>query len=402
MQFLESRSNVQGIEDKPEVQEDYLNFKSFCGTYTLDSNKKLVILPKPEKLDEGEHRYIAEKVVEWSTLLGHNIMAQLRFSSPVKEHEAILSYSNLLIELTEIALGEYFPPVIEEEVKISPFIFGSLDVPQTSRHLSQGETLLVSRKIKLKAESLLLLLLIRFHCEMIPALNGFLAEIDGQIGAERKGEICLSMERLAKTNVSYHKGLLMRRQFSPLLGEALETEFEDPEVLEKPLRQASGNPSLKDIVFLWEAYKGGRSLLPMIKELLLGGYTLKPLSKLYELWVLSILTSQLSSITEETFPPRLGGKGSMTFKFKNIDILIELFYNQPSLRNLQKFNNFPWRLRPDYVITIKKGTEPRKIVLITDAKYKETVDSSDVERMLAYLLTYCWSKRDVRAQGVLV
>lgn len=401
--FLERRSSIQGVEDKPESKEDYIKFQSYCGSYTLASGKQLVIKPNENKLSEEERKLMIEDIVRWSTLLGPNILAQLKVTSPMGEEEACLSYSNMLIDLTESALAEYLPPIIENEVRISPIALGPLDFCRTTQHLSQGETLLVTRKTRLKLECLPLLLLVRFHYEMISALTRFHEFLDKlMMDEENWKSVSISVARMTDRNLSYHSSFLLGQQFTYLVDEALETDFKDPEVLDETLRQSSGSPSLQDITYLWEAYVGRRSLLPLIKEILWGGYTLKPTSKLYELWVLSQLTSQLSEVAEIRSPPIFGRRGSAAFQYEKDGVLIELLYNSTGLSHLLKFKDFFWKLRPDYIITIEKGDRMKQVVLIADAKYKPKPDTSDVENMLAYLLTYGWSEEKGKVQGLLV
>ncbi len=41
----------------------------------------------------------------------------------------------------------------------------------------------------------------------------------------------------------------------------LEIDFDDGEILDETSHQALSNNSLKDFVYLWEAFKGGKSML---------------------------------------------------------------------------------------------------------------------------------------------
>lgn len=401
--FLKWRSDEQGVEDKPEIDEDYIDFKSYCGSYKLASGKQLRIGPDEDKLDEEERKLMIKKIVQWSTMLGPSILAQLNVTSPIGEDEAHLSYSNMLIDLTEGALADYTHPIVEKERRISPITLGPLDFCRTTQHFSRGETLLVTRKTRLNFECLPLLLLVRFHYEMMLALTRFRNSLNERMKEEEGwGSVSISVARMADLNLSYHLSFLLGQHFTHLLDDALEIDFKNPEVLDETLRQSSNSPSLRDITYLWEAYIGRRSLLPLIKEMLLGGYTLKPTSKLYELWVLCQLTLQLSEVARMRSPPIFGKKGSATFKYERQGLLIELLYNPLSLSDLLKFKDSSLKLRPDYIISVQKSNGMKQAVLIADAKYKPEPDVSDEERMLAYLLTYGWSVGEEEVHGLLI
>ena len=92
-------------------------------------------------------------------------------------------------------------------------------------------------------------------------------------------------------------------------------------------------------------------------------------------------------------------RNSMTFKYRNDDIEIILNYNVNIPRNLKKFKPFPYSLRPDFVISRRSRYRRNKIVFIADAKYKEATDSSDIQQMLAYILTSGWLDVSDRVQG---
>lgn len=403
-ELLKTQASKQGLDERPQVKDYLINFKSFCGTYPLSSDRKLEVLPKSEKLDKQALRELAGEVVEWATLLGQDLRETPQFSLPLGRHEIVMGYSNKLIELTENILAEAPPPTIDKETKVAPVPFGPIDVPKTSRHLSQGETLIASSKTNLEEFSLPMLLLVRFHYELLKDLREFLSELKEWT---ETGGVSLFIERMAKENISYHQSLLTRPRFRPLLREALETKFEDPEVLDKTLKEISYTPSMKEVVFLWEAYKGRRSMVPLVKEILSGGYTLKPVYKLYEVWALKQFASTISGVTGVKPAFESVDQGAWRLQFRKEDKIIDLFYNtNPSsntaISDLIKPSNLSWSPRPDYLLTIKKEGMERRVLLVADAKYKSHPTSSDTEEMLAYLLSYCWPERDSKAEGVIV
>jgi len=399
--LLKTRSIELGIEDPVKYDDHTINLGSYCGRYTL-TNPRNSISVLCRHFNENEIRQIVKEVIQWCARLGPDILSYLRSYLPIDKHEYILNFSMMLRELTEQILNSYITPLIEEKVIISPCVMGSINIPQTSRYLLQGKTLIANRKLNMNFISLPILLLIRFNYEMIYSLNNFLFDLGNWINDERDSEVPFTLENLTKSNILFHSNILNLRRFRFLLDRALDINFEDGTIIDQTLQQASSNDSLKDLVYLWEIFKGSRSLLPQLKQILLGGYTLKPMSKLFELWVLKQLTSILERLTNSSYSYEVGTKGSMTFTFNKVKPRIRLYFNPRSISHLLKFNNVTWRLRPDFIISIGDHITNPEQVIVADAKYKIMPESSDEQKMLEYLLAFGLKKEDEVLNGLFI
>jgi len=399
--LLKRRSSELGIEDPIKDEETRINLGSYFGKYILTNpNKGINVISK--HFSREEINQIVDEIIQWCARLGPNIFTQLRSYLPIDKHEYILSFSIMLRELTEQILSSYITPLIEKENIISPSVMGSINIPQTSRNLLQGKPLIVNSRVKMNFLSLPIHLLIRFNYEMICALEHFLVTLESWIDGERDADIILPLEKMAKTNIFFHSYILTQRRFRFLIDTALNINFEDSTILEQTIQQASSNESLKDMVYLWEAFKGGRSLLPQLNHIMIGGFTLKPLSKLFELWILKQLVTNLSKFTSSSCTCEPGVKGSMTFTYENTEPQLSLFFNPYSTKSFERFNKFPWIFRPDFIITLKNSEQIYRGILIADAKYKESPDGSDVQRMMAYLLAFGWKDEKTCLNGLFI
>jgi len=382
-----------GIEEKPGPEGDNLWFGGFVGTYHLNSGKDFKIELNPEKLQEEEYRAMVEEIVEWCQLLGSDFYSRLVFSDPLHRFENILSYSNHLIELTELAVSTYLSPIVDQVPVVSSVVQGRINLPQTVRHLTQGQTLVVSSKTFLSVETLPVLLLIRFNYELSRAIQLYLDELKHIEGLGRF-DAQTSFEKTLSRNLSYHQSFLLNPRHYRLIQASIEADFHDPDVLGETLEQSNGNQVYRDLVLLWEGYSSGRSLEASLEDYFLGSYTFKPVSKLYELWVLKKIYEILA---EALGDPQISVESDgVVLSFE--DGCVELLYNRP-MGGLSKFDGKLCEVRPDFVLTCSDGGQ--RVVLVLDAKYKSGVASSDVQQLLAYLLMMGWSSVEDRVIGAL-
>lgn len=385
--FLSGWAKERGIEDIPEIKGDNLEFKSFIGKYHLENSEKpLCIKVNNNKLPENDYQKILTETNEWCNLLGPTIISQLHLITPLDKEDKILSYSNQLVELTDLSQNTFLTPLIENPIVTGQTVFGRIDLVRTSRLLTQGQTQIVSIKTKVITETLPLLLLLRFNIEVSKALQDFINKIRDPKSDEN--EVRISIERIARKNLLYHMDFVFNPRFNQLINRALDTDFFDPDILDQTSRQSKGNPVFQDVILLWEGYSSGKVLLSSLFDTLLGGYALKPMSKIYELWLLKTLDS-IIKIKYGTPVVKIHPKGSMTFKYLRNGKNIILNYNISIPRKWKRFEPKSVSMRPDFVIAIKQGRETVP-VLIADAKYKETPKNSDKQQMMAYILATGW------------
>ena len=384
------------VEEKPGPDGDNLSFGGFIGSYKLTSNKKLDIKVNKNKLTKREYDLILNEVIEWCYILGPNFYSQFNFTNPLYPFENILGYSNHLIDLTELALSSYLSPIIEKVTKISPTVHGRINIPRTVRHLIQSQALVVSIKTKLQTDTLPILLLIRFNYEISRGIRGYLARLDNLVNVSEY-QVRTSFEDTLRRNMSYHQGFLLNPRNRRLIQRSFEPDFHDPEVLNETINQSIGNSIFNDLVLLWEGYSSNRSLSVSLENFFRGDNNLKPISKIYELWVLKKIIEILSAFYSK---PQLQVRDEgIIFIFKKEDYKIEVFYTY----NINEFNMFdkpPSELKPDYLI--KYSNEKEKIVLVLDAKYKPRVKSSDVQQLITYMLVTGWKDMFDKMYGALL
>jgi hypothetical protein len=394
--FLSDWAKKGDVEEQPGPDGDNLKFGGFVGNYKLTSGKEFKIKLNEDKLNESEYNSILNDIIEWCHILGPNFYTRFNFSNPLHEFENVLSYSNHLIDLSELALSTYLSPIIEQVTKISPAVHGRINVPKTTRNIIQSQTLIVSRKTKLRTDTLPVLLLIRFNFEISRAIQAYLEGLNQKEGVSSY-QVYTSFENILMKNLSYHQSFLLNLRNRRLIQRAFELDFYDPAVLSETIRQSNGNSNYHDLVLLWEGYSSNRSLEASLEENFRGGYSLKPISKIYELWVLNKICQVLSDHFGE--PIREYKKEGIIFHFKGYMHSIELYYTY-NINKFTKFDKIPSELSPDYLI--RYSNEKEKNILTLDAKYKPNVSSQDVQQIMAYMLVTGWGAEKDQMYGALL
>jgi len=386
--FLGNWAELNGIEDIPEVTGDNIDFKSFIGTYYPENEKiSLTIKLDPNKISKSIYISMVSEIDEWCNLLGPTIHSRFAFFSPIDILDRTLSFSNQLLKLTELTRNSFLTPIIQNKTITAPISHGRMNLVKTSRQLSQGSTEIVSIKTKVIIETLPLLLLLRFNLEISYELMRFINEI--KLNNNEDNDIQISLERIARQNVLFHQDLLFNPRFRYMIEYALDIDYYKPEILDETYRQSHGNAVFHDLIYLWEAYISGKTLQTSLLDEPDGDYTLKPMSKIYELWLLKII----DTILQEEFcriDISCSPIGSMTLQYSNGNRHLILNYNQNIPRKWKQFRPRYFSMRPDFVLAEKIGR--KKIpVLIADAKYKQSPTSSDKQQMLAYMLATGWN-----------
>jgi len=382
-EHLAKWSSEAGVEDAPEIRGDNIEFKSFTGLYYPEGAKHPVSFRvNHDKIPETHYKTMLHEVEEWCNLIGPTILSQLIFHNPQDIKKQILAYSNKLIQINELARNTYLSPIIKKHVIKDAVPHGRLDLARTTRNLIQGSTQLVSLKTRAIKDTLPILLLIRFNLELTKHIQEFLSTFNPE------DPVKTALERLAIRNLQFHHDILFNPRFAHLIDVSLETDLYDPEVLEETYRQSNGNPIYHDMVYLWEGYISGRSLYVSLLEDQYGGYTLKPMSKIYELWLLRQITRILDQKLGEP-EVLIHPKCSMTFKYREPKTQYILTYNVTIPEKWKKFKELPVKMRPDYLLVKKVGGKCVP-VLIADAKYKASHGGGDIQQMLAYMLALGW------------
>lgn len=404
--YLRAYCKRVDIEDRPKSDKYYIDLKSFFGIYRFRSGRTLRIRLDPKKIPENKKDQMLNEIVEWLAILGPNLRASLEMLDPFGIIEFELSFSMLLNELTSNLLEEYLPPALHVRTYTSPKILGRIEVTKTMRNLTKGELLFASKRTRVNLQSLPVLFLIKIHFEMLCALDKSMERIlkmakanESEHLVERKTSFALLREM--KRSRTYHTDFLTNPLYARLLEKSLETDFEDPFTLEKVRKEASRRRPLLDIIHLWDAYRGKKVPKSQIKDILSGEYNFKPASKLYELWTLKALLDVLSDVFSQKWTARYRNN-KIYFHFVDQRSTITLIYNAVA-KALYKFKPKSFKLKPDFVLTLRPlrgGRRIERVLLIADAKYKPKPKTSDLERMLAYILTYCWTEPGETANGL--
>lgn len=393
------------LEEKPEKTDREVQLKSFVGSYKFKSEKdRLRVQRSINKLNHVEFDRMIVDISQWITMLGSPFFnAVLNVLSPVLgEDELTLAYSSLLINYTESALAEYIPPVIQTRRYVASIPVGKILVPQSIRRSSSDQLTFVSQRINFDVESFPILLLIRFHREMATKLKKLRHKFLGKSIEKENNEVEKSEIyplRVERFNRVYHTNFILSPSNKLFLEKTYDIDFRDARILNKTWKQASRSSSLRDILLLWEAYIGKRTLTSQVAKTISGGYMLKPVCKLYELWILHVLVEAMKKILSESkngeeiefqilYSEENGYKtlpADFTFDDGKYNLIYNGGQNGSSIKNIRKFNAWgPFRLRPDYVITYCHN-DNNHVGLIVDAKYKVDVRTDDRKQMLAYL-----------------
>ena len=395
------RETRYDLEEHPEMTEHEINLRSFVGFYKFGSGNGLLVKYKEYKLNQKDFLAIAREIAEWGAMLGSPFLKTLlKICSPLTgEYEIALAYSDLLRRYTETALAEYIPPIIEKRRYVAPVPLGKIHVPRTITLMSTGQMQYVSQRVKVNVINLPLLLMIRFHAEMIRELSFLQKTFETE--EERPS---IQPTRAIFHSKVYHQSFLAPEFRQKLLDMAYDMDFRSSDILEKIRRQASTSPSISDIVVLWEAFVGRRTLLSKVVDALTVGYELKPLCKLYELWCLRILLEVLKELLGDyRAPSRLPGR----FIFQSMGLKVEVLYNIPPgeskiVRKLKRAGlGVSTRKRPDFTIKFV-APSGRRITIVSDAKYRlrEGIGDDDLNRFLRYLVDYAGFSEEERLEGL--
>lgn len=364
--FETARSN--GVEMvRPAIRSaddefEYFDPRGWVGTYPSG------IAVRPDKFDDEEFQQLRTDVAGWLETLGPGTSRALLPYLPEQLHNwksLLTAYSRHLTDYTEAVLAGR-PPVETEFVhEKGPSVRGRPLMAPTARKRAQGSTEVVSQRVDFTVDTLPNLLLVRFHAELAGRLSD-LGELEDALG-----------ETLAD-RINYHREFIETGLPENLFEQAMEVDFQSPDVLAET-RQLAGD-QMQDVVDLWEAYLEDVAMQTDIAE----GFdtTLKPMSTLYELWVLRQLLDSLEAIHGQTVESV--GDGLRLFRVGDLRLRYDTSIKRHS-RYLSEFGGSPGK--PDFALERRVDGE-WECLWIGDAKYKRTfgIDGDDAERFLRYLV----------------
>jgi len=294
----------------------------------------------------------------------------------------VISYSCLFRKNLELALHEGLPVAIRVREEIRPDALGSFNRSKTITLLSRGIPLVVSTRRSIELSMKALSFLMSFNAELM----GALIKVRNQLSEDpRLSTIC----NLLDMSIVYH--WYVSERFRAMGAEEAEISLDDLAELRRIVWRNKWFLSLLD---LYEAFISSVPPTLRLERRLLRETPIQPLptSKIYELWVLYMLSLTLKGLIGKK--PSVGAKdGGMILAFQKVVLSYNLPIKEWSVLFSEAGVTPP---RPDYVLR-----EDEKSVAI-DAKYKSRIDTGDMERMLAYIADYSLPQNSKEVKGAFV
>lgn len=318
----------------------------------------------PGKINHLEYEYLLQEVAGWFELWDIPTAAAVLpmvNAGMVDSRSVIVGYSTALITFTEEALAHRPPTNISRETDTGFRIKGSLNLQRTITAQARGSQKIAYDQLQFSLTHPINLLLLRFHVELAKELDTLI-------------EQSYVMTATLEEHRHYHRQFLEREFTDKLLDKALDRDFTDPTILSDTRREAP--QGLAELVELWESYLRDQTLsIDFAQQLNVG---VKPIEKVYELWILNILLEILTELLETD--SRSVDETNHVF---DLGERVTLFYNKSLYEHSQiiaeGFNTNPGR--PDYALAVDGD-----IVWVGDAKFRHAsgIGLESYQRFLAY------------------
>lgn len=356
-------SGAEGVEEEPPRISPEGKFVTggWVGSYPAG------IVVYPDRLSKEQYNVMLEDLAGWIESLGMDLIEMLLPYLPesLLDYQALLQrYSNYLIEFTELVLSERLPVEIERSSTRGKELVARPNFPKIIQERAQGSKRVVSKKTEFSLESLPNLLLVRFHAEIQDELRRL------------KEAYQFSNPQLDR-QLAYHRSFLTRDLPNRLLNQSLETNFSNPNVIQEA--RSIARRDFEEIIDHWEAFR--QNLTMEIEVTQQFSSTIKPASKVYELWCLTLLVEVVSDLVG--FEPEDSSLSSSISWGRKAT----LFYN----RTISTHSNYigpnfrPLPGKPDFALEVDGALR-----WVGDAKFKEwdDLDLGDYQRFLSYMIDY--------------
>ncbi len=318
----------------------------------------------PDKLTTKEYESLLKTVAGWLEICDVPTAGAVLplFHTDVQEWRSVLlGYSQAVLSYTEDALSERPPVSVERETKRGSKPHGNIDFRLTLQRRARGLDEVVYNTTAFSFDHPFNLLLIRFHAALGKELN-------------KLAKTSTVMTANIRAHQEYHSQLLQSAFPKEVVTKSTQAEINSPTFLEQVRRESRSH--LSGLVDLWESFCQHRALsINFDRQLNLG---IKPISKLYELWVLSLI---LETIEEHTGKQPETDDGNLNTI--HIGSNLCLYYNTPVNEHSRflatKLGSHPGR--PDFAL--EKADE---IVWVGDAKYspERNINLQSYQRLLTY------------------
>lgn len=382
-----------GIESPPpsfDPERNSLNFGQWVGIYRFESatlGEEVRIRVRP-KVSEVAFMTMLNESISLVEMLGTPMMdvlwTNLYGKGYIRENVA---YSALLQRITEIVIRSLTPTAFAKEF-LSAEGVGNFNRARSIAYLSHGVPLVLCIRRNIEPNPAPLILLARFHMRLMNNL-------DNEIKNLQTDDVALPLISLLRGRMAYHAYVLSTGVLSQYFQNLVSYGIEDQELLDEASSVADENNWVKQLIMLYRAYiakvKSKYALESKLRPLL----PLQPLpsSKVYELWVLSLLIRVFQE-RNNIKPEYKHADGGLGVRFDSKELSFNISRREWSRLSIP-MGDFP---RPDY---IAKGEN--KMVAI-DAKYRSLSDVrlEDIERMIAYIVYYSTPQDSEEVKGLLV
>jgi hypothetical protein len=346
------------------------------------------VVVKPEHFDDDAFEKLITEVQDWSEILGPDtITAAFQFSPDLLlDQKARLGpYSNALQTQTDQVLSHRLPVDVKQRTERHPEPRGRVRIQETLREQARHSNQIVSQRTEFRLDSLENLILVRFHAELARELR--------RLTQQHQYYMDLLGDRLA-----YHRSVLDQPLFDQLLEKGLDEPLATIETIDEARRGADEDFML--IIDLWESFLRNINLELAFTEHY--NTAVKPMSKVYEVWVLRRLLESVADI--EGVEPNIGEIAG-TYSIGDYTVHYNQSPNRPNgVSGTDVSTPFTSRYfepnlgrsvgDPDFVIDYDGET-----IWVGDAKYKNTPSVSDVRQVLGYAVDLI--DPNIRGDGVL-
>lgn len=279
---IKAITDSRNIDEKPPSM-DGNEFRP--GGWVGEYDPGLLVVPDEDRVTDAGYERMLSTTQGWIETLGPLSAEALAFAPDVLLDAQTLygSYSRQLIEFTEQLLASRTPVTVERQQTRGQTLVGRPVFSAIQQERANRTGQLVSETVTFQFDNLQNRLLTRFHAELLQQVR-WVREQLGPAGVE------------LDTLLGYHREFLEAGLPVDLINEALQTNFDAPRTMARLRNNAS--PQMTQIIDLWEAYRREqtRELDPSDRF----SSCVKPLSKVYELWLLALLVKYLETATDST------------------------------------------------------------------------------------------------------
>jgi len=391
---LQELCNQNDIEERPpriEVRNgvSFLEPGGWVGLYSSPDGRPVVrVIPDPSKLNEEELETVRKDVIQWLTLFGApfwEVVLQNLTTSIIDDVQLSMNYSRIVCELTDALLTHRLSRLAIPKTYVGNSIRGKLDGPATISARQKDPSKVVCTYQEFSPNTPLNLLLTRLHAVMAGTLARAAKMVEDP------------WSKIIRNRVGKHVEVLQSSPFAGLLENSMTFDPYDLTTSRRLVAEASKSVYSQSLLEVWEAFSRRRHLQSRVNVQF--DQSLKPMSKVYELWCLATVLQLLSGMTGNQVKNDTADFPA-TF---SIGPRVRLYYGAGRKREFTSRSNIMAVLRenglsvgpgrPDFIITSSPSTGKPRLV-IGDAKYKflRGIDTSDVERFLTYIFDYMGPK----------